>query len=86
MGDAGRIAFRVEGQWWVAYWAKPDTMIGAIMLGSIRMSVASVPESKAQFIACMKAGLQAALSETTGAKVKNWRTEAAPEHERSGSA
>lgn len=34
---AGRLAFRVEGHMWVAYYAQPHTMDDAIVLGSIAM-------------------------------------------------
>ena len=33
----GRLAMRVESDLWVAYYAMPDTMDGAVFLGSIAM-------------------------------------------------
>ncbi len=33
--EVGRLAFRVEGDNWNAYFAKQDTMAGAIFMGSI---------------------------------------------------
>ena len=35
--NAGRLAFRVEGEFWNCYYAEMDTMKGAQLLGSIRM-------------------------------------------------
>jgi len=37
----GRLALRVEGDWWEAYYAMPSTMEGAIPLGRIKMSIAT---------------------------------------------
>ncbi len=34
----GRLALRVEGTLWVAYWAELQTMEGAVFLGSIRLA------------------------------------------------
>ena len=35
--DIGRLAMRVEGELWSAYYAMPNTMEGAVFLGSIAM-------------------------------------------------
>ena len=38
----GRLALRVEGAWWNAYWTKhQDSMNEAILLGSIRLNLTS---------------------------------------------
>ena len=37
MTQIGRLAMRVEGKLWVAYYALPNTMKGAIFLGSVQM-------------------------------------------------
>ena len=35
--QTGRLAMRVEGNLWVAYYAEADTMDSAVFLGSIQM-------------------------------------------------
>ncbi len=46
---AGRLAMRVEGNNWVAYYAMPYTMEGAVWLGSIAMGAVQAPERKQAF-------------------------------------
>jgi hypothetical protein len=82
----GRLAMRDEGSLWVAYYALPDTMKGAIFLGSIAMRfVVNAPERKAAFMGIMRDAVSDIIEETTGRR-PTWpdgpRT--APEHERSG--
>ena len=77
----GRLAFRVEGSMWNCYYALPDTMEGAIYLGSIHMAIAQIPENKEAFMAIMRRGLNAFFTEQ-GAIVDHWKVDAAPEHER----
>jgi len=51
----GSLAYRVEGDMWVAYFARPDTMDGAIMLGSIALlAMVEHPVRKRQFIHLME--------------------------------
>jgi hypothetical protein len=50
----GRIALRVEGDFWRAYFAEPDTMKGATMIGSIRLTCLTNPECKRSFIDLMQ--------------------------------
>jgi hypothetical protein len=80
--NAGRIAFRIEGDRWVAYWALPDTMEGALWLASIKTALVKDEISKRAFMELIKAGLAELLPGT----VENWNEQRAPEHERSGSA
>lgn len=79
----GRIAMRREGRQWNAYWALPDTMVGAILLGSIPMAAAENSESvKNGFIELMRQVVSTILPEAT------WPSppQPAPEHERGGNA
>jgi hypothetical protein len=84
----GRIALRIEGKWWVAYWARSMTsMDGAIGLARVRANlVERDPEIKQRFIEfaqfVMTRGLQA-----VGATVERWNDPVdAAEHEKSGRA
>jgi hypothetical protein len=81
----GRLAMRHEGEMWNAYWAQPGTMEGAILLGSIRMSVVADLEMKDMFMTFMRVAVAQACKEATGVN-PDWsaQPERAPEHERSG--
>lgn len=84
--QVGRLAFRVEGANWVAYYAMPDTMEGALVLGSIRMTIVANKVHKAAFMALMQAAVSDILKDVTGQR-PDWNTPiAAPEHERAGRA
>lgn len=50
----GRIALRVEGKMWNAYYAMPDTMEGALWLGSLAMAAAENPRYKTAFMNLMR--------------------------------
>lgn len=82
----GRLALRHEGNSWNAYYAMPDTMEGAIWLGSIAMRfVDDNPERKAAFIGLMREGVSDLIEEKVGVR-PTWPEglQAAPEHERAG--
>lgn len=85
----GRLALRHEGKWWNAYYALPDTMKGAIPLGSIAMAFVEGSERqeqrKDQFIEFMRQCVSDILEERVGARPE-WPDgpQPAPEHERSG--
>lgn len=83
-----RIAFREEGTMWNAYIAKPDTMEGAFLLGSIAMGVArSQPDIKAAFMEFMKVAFRQSLQDILGTEIPDeFDMQRAPEHERSGKA
>jgi len=81
----GRLAFRIEGDNWVAYFAKPDTMEGAIFLGSIKLVFVEDQGRKRIFMDLMKSAFTDAIG-TIGGEVSSWDERAAPEHERSGRA
>lgn len=83
----GRLAFRVEGDTWRAYYATTETMDGAIVLGSVAMRLVQAPKRKDQFIAFMRDAVADLIEENTGLRLQ-WpeQPQPAPEHERSGSA
>jgi hypothetical protein len=86
--EAGRLAFREEGEMWNAYWAPRQTsMEGAILLGSIRMGIAVEPSGRIKdgFMALMKRTLEVAVKDALGTEVAAWNPpQVAPERERSG--
>jgi hypothetical protein len=83
----GRLAFRVEGTMWNAYYALPSSMEGALFLGSIRLQFVEDAERKLVFMALMKEAVGDILEENTGERPQ-WPEgeEPAPEHERGGNA
>lgn len=83
----GRLAFRVEGDFWNAYWAPSESsMDGAIQLGSLRMSVAKLPARKDQFMDLMRAAFGDMVNDVVGARPTWNAPRPGPEHERGGSA
>ena len=86
--EVGRLAMRVEGNFWVAYYAEPGSMAGAIDLGRIRMVGVATPERKAVFLRLMRDLVSDIIEHHTGARPV-WPEpdgHPAPEHERSGHA
>lgn len=83
----GRLAMRVEGDQWVAYYAMPDTMDRAIRLGQIRMSIVQNPSRKEEFMELMRRAVSDLLESVIGAQAE-WPDppQNAPEHEKAGSA
>jgi hypothetical protein len=82
----GRLAMRHEGDNWNAYYATPDTMEGAVYLGSIAMRfVVGYPQRKEAFMDLMRDGVSDLIEEETGER-PIWPNgeQPAPEHERSG--
>jgi len=81
----GRLAMRIEGNNWVAYYALPDTMKDAIFLGAIAMRFVTDPVRKAAFQAMMREAVGDILEEITGERPiwPNPEGVPAPEHERS---
>jgi len=82
----GRIAMRVEGDWWVAYYAMPTTMDGAIELSRIAMRLVQDRARKEAFMAIMRDAISEFMEDTLGKRPDNFITSAAPQHERSGRA
>lgn len=85
--EVGRLALRVEGRMWNAYYALPNTMDGAIHLGGIAM--AAVEENMARkgaFMDLMRDFVADIIEDRTGTR-PGWNGErCAPEHERAGNA
>lgn len=84
--QAARIAFRIEGDWWVAYFALPDSMEGAREIGRIHMNAARNRDRKQMFIDLAQHFIAEALENISGQAVKFNAPVDAPEHERSGRA
>lgn len=90
--QVGRLAMRREGKWWVAYYAMPDTMSGALPLGRIRMTLiegdsARNQRNKTGFMDLMREAVSDILEDATGVRPQwpmGWQK--APEHERAGEA
>ena len=83
----GRLALRVEGENWNAYYALKETMDGAVFLGSIRMgAVTTKPERKQEFMDLMRHVVEDILEDKLGAWPTWTEPQRAPESERSGSA
>lgn len=81
----GRLALREEGESWVAYYALPNTMDGAVFLGSIRMgAVTTSPARKAAFMDLMRELVADIIEQETGIRPVWGGAHRAPEHERSG--
>jgi hypothetical protein len=81
----GRVALRVEGDWWVAYYALPDTMDGAIEMGRVLMALVQQSKRKRAFMDLMRSAVGEFLKDATGVQ-PDFITSAAPEHERAGRA
>jgi hypothetical protein len=85
---AGRLALRSEGNLWVAYYAMPETMDGAIFLGSIQLRFVQDKTRKAVFMELMRQAVSDILEEIMGER-PTWpepEGQPAPEHERGGNA
>lgn len=86
MQRVGRLAMRVEGDWWVAYYALPETIFGALELGRIRMTIVQDRRAKELFMALMRDAVTTIIRDRTGIKPE-WpepHGRPAAEHERAG--
>ena len=87
--QAGKLAFRREGDWWRCYWKPGNTTETGVELGSIRMSLVSNSESPTYkaFMECMRLAFSESVEEHMGIKA-TWPHDPtpAPENERSGNA
>ena len=86
--QVGRLAMRVEGEFWNAYYALPNTMEGALLLGSIRMAFVEDFSAKQIFMALMRDAVSAIIKAQTGIDAA-WPDPdgiPAPQHERAGRA
>jgi hypothetical protein len=83
--QVGRVALRVEGDWWVAYYALPNTMEGAIEMGRVLMALVQDRDRKEAFMGLMRSAVGEFLKAATGVQA-DFITQDAPEHERAGRA
>lgn len=81
----GRLAMRHEGNFWNAYYALPDTMDGAILLGSIQIRLVADEARKSLFMALMQEAMSDMITDIIGER-PTWpdNPHAAPPHERAG--
>lgn len=82
--EVGRLAMRHEGEWWNAYYAKPGTMEGAILLGTIAVRFVQTQERRDAFIAIMRDAVGEVIAECAGAAPTWTEPQPAPESERAG--
>lgn len=81
----GRVAFRIEGNMWNAYYALPGTMEGAAHIGSIVMAaVRNNPARKEEFQKMMRSIVAEILEGITGGEPVWGESQSAPEHEKAG--
>lgn len=66
---------------WVAYYALPDTMEGALMLGCIRMAAVQAPQHKEAFMTLMQNVISRIMINELGLSPR-WQIQPAPEAER----
>jgi hypothetical protein len=86
MKEIGRLAMRAEGNLWVGYYAVPDTMEGALFLGSIQMQFVQDKDRKEIFMDLMREAVGDIIEEKTGQRPSWTKPHRAPEHERGGNA
>lgn len=86
MQQMGRIALRVEGENWNAYYALPNTMEGALYLASIRMALVQRDDRKQAFMNLMRAVVGDIIEGTAGERPEWLSPRPAPEKDRSGNA
>ena len=82
----GRLAMRHEGMWWNAYYALPDSMDKAVLLGSVAIRfVEDNEERQNAFLAFMREAVGDLIEAETGIR-PIWPDgpQAAPESERAG--
>lgn len=80
--ETGRLAMREEGENWNAYYALPDTMVGALWLGSIKMAFVENKTRRKAFLDLMRECVSDILAEVHGERPR-WQGERkAPDHER----
>ncbi len=80
-----RIAMRVEGEWWVAYFAEPESMISAMEIARFPMKVASHLAVRDAILDLVQELTKSLLSGVLGlGGVEDFEISSAPEHERAG--
>ena len=78
-----RLAFRVEGSWWVAYLAQVDTMEGAVEMGRILVTASQTVVVHEGFKALMRQVLTEQLG-AIGVPPLSWEETTGPASERPG--
>lgn len=79
----GRLSLREEGDYWVAYYAHPNTMELALPLGQICMAgIVDNPERKQAFQELMQEIVSDIIEGLTGHRPIWGKPQAAPERER----
>lgn len=82
-----RIAFRVEGPMIHAYFAAPETMEGAQLLGGILKNICDEDRAVWEgFKALMRQAMTSVMRAAIGVEAAEFVEEPAPENERAGSA
>jgi hypothetical protein len=81
--EVGRLAMRVEGDFWCAYWAMPDTMKDAVPLGTIAMAIVEDEKRKEAFMGIMRSYMEQMIEKKIGVKPAAFHTKPAPKSERS---
>ena len=81
--QVGRIAMResADGEWWHGYYALPDTMEGALLLGSIRMQFVLDERRKQAFMHLMQEAVADIVEDTAGARPSYFNVAPGPAHE-----
>lgn len=83
----GRLAMRKEGDNWNAYYAMPDSMDGALLLGHIHMRFVTDRKDRMDaFMDLMREAVADIIEEKIGIRPTWGGPKTAPESERSGSA
>lgn len=79
-----RLAMRVEGEWWVAYFAEMGTMERALELGRVRINLAEIPEVKDATLAYFQTVMGEIVKAISGGLQIEWPNppQPAPEHEK----
>jgi hypothetical protein len=84
--QVGRLALRIEGDMWVAYYAQPGTMDDAVMLGSMRLTIVrESPDHRRRFMDLMCEAVGDQIEQVIGGR-PIWGAPVAPESERAGNA
>ena len=84
----GRVGFREEGDFWNAYWMpKQDSAEGAILLGSLRLSLVKPRDPIYRGFMALMQDASGRLIEEVAGEAPTWgKPRVAPEGDRSGSA
>lgn len=81
-----RLAMRVEGDWWNAYMAGTETMDGATLLASVRMTLVATPAERDAYLETIRAVFMKAAGDVLGVELGAGEVREAPEHEKAGRA